>query len=139
MKIGEAIHKRRTELGLTLEDVGKYIGVSKSTVKKWETGYISNMRRDKIALLARILQVDPSSFIVSENQEIDGLRPMNSDSDDDTYLVVGFGRAGGPKKVRSPKDEAIIALEEAARDLSVEEIEAVIQFARFTKDQKNKG
>ena len=57
------IEQRRKELGLTLEQVGKAVGVSKSTVKKWETGYINNMKRDKIALLAKVLQVSPLEFI----------------------------------------------------------------------------
>ena len=48
MNIGELINKKRTKLGLTLEEVGNAVGVSKSTVKKWEDGFISNMRRDKI-------------------------------------------------------------------------------------------
>lgn len=66
MNVGELILKRRNELGLTLEEVGNAVGVSKSTVKKWEDGYISNMRRDKIAQLASILQVSPISFITEE-------------------------------------------------------------------------
>lgn len=53
------LYERRKELGLTLEEVGKIVGVSKSTVKKWETGDIENMKRDKIALLAKALQVSP--------------------------------------------------------------------------------
>lgn len=59
MNIGDKIKKRRLELGLTLEEVGAIVGVSKSTVMKWETGYIENMKRDKIALLARALRVSP--------------------------------------------------------------------------------
>lgn len=55
--------KRREELGLTLEQVGKIVGVGKSTVRKWETGNIKNMRRDKIPLLANALQV-PIEFIM---------------------------------------------------------------------------
>ena len=50
---------RRKELNLTLEEIGKYVGVGKATVNKWETGHIRNMKRDKIALLAEILQVSP--------------------------------------------------------------------------------
>lgn len=38
MTIGELIHNRRKELKLTLEEVGNAVGVSKSTVRKWETG-----------------------------------------------------------------------------------------------------
>ena len=66
MSIGELIRNRRLELKLTLEEVGDMVGVSKSTVKKWEDGYISNMKRDKIALLARALQIQPVSLITGE-------------------------------------------------------------------------
>ena len=69
MTIGEKIQARRKELGLTLEDVGNAVGVGKSTVKKWETGYIANMRRDKISALSKILQMNPAEFInVDERQ-----------------------------------------------------------------------
>lgn len=71
MKIGEAIHKRRLELNLTLEEVGNAVGVGKSTVKKWETGWISNMRRDRINQLAKILQISPLSLIVDPDCDID--------------------------------------------------------------------
>ena len=64
--IGEIIKLRRSELNLTLEDIGNAVGVGKSTVKKWENGFISNMKRDKIALLADILQVSPLTFITGE-------------------------------------------------------------------------
>ena len=66
MNIGELIHKRRTELDLTLEEVGNAVGVSKSTVKKWEDGFISNMRRDKISALAKVLHINPVSLITGE-------------------------------------------------------------------------
>ena len=46
MNIEIDLEKRRKELGLTLEEVGNFVGVSKSTVKKWETGFIDNMKRD---------------------------------------------------------------------------------------------
>ena len=40
---------------MTLEELGQLVGVGKSTVRKWETGAIANMRRDKIAKLADAL------------------------------------------------------------------------------------
>jgi len=59
MTLGKKLKDRRLKLGLTLDEVGKMVGVSKSTVMKWETGYVENMRRDKIALLAKALKVSP--------------------------------------------------------------------------------
>ena len=71
MGIGEIINKRRLELNLTLEDVGNAVGVGKSTVKKWESGYISNMKRDKISALAKILNLNPVVLIMGEESESD--------------------------------------------------------------------
>lgn len=63
MSIGELIYRRRQQLGLTLEEVGNAVGVGKSTVGKWESGRIANIKRDKIANLAFVLQVDPVMLI----------------------------------------------------------------------------
>lgn len=63
MSIGKMIRDRRLALGLTLEQVGDFCGVGKSTVRKWETGQIREMKRDKIALLASVLNMSPVDFI----------------------------------------------------------------------------
>ena len=76
MKIGEFINKRRIALGLTLDDIGEAVGVGKSTVKKWETGFISNMRRDKIDSLAKILKVSPSVFIQEDIDYDEAVSPF---------------------------------------------------------------
>ncbi len=60
MELSEKLLCLRKQKGLTLEDVAKYVGVGKSTVKKWESGAIKNMRRDKIAKLAECLGVTPT-------------------------------------------------------------------------------
>ncbi|MBR5155173.1 MAG: helix-turn-helix transcriptional regulator [Clostridia bacterium] len=63
------IKKRREELNLTFEEMGKFIGVSKGTVKKWESGYIKNMRRDKIIKLAEVLKVSPMDILRSAEDD----------------------------------------------------------------------
>lgn len=60
METKDKIKQLREELGLTLEEVGNIVGVGKSTVRKWETGDIANMRRDKIAKLAVALHTTPA-------------------------------------------------------------------------------
>jgi transcriptional regulator with XRE-family HTH domain len=47
----------------TLEDIAQAVGVGRSTVRKWETGMIKNMGRDKIAALAKVLQMNPVEFV----------------------------------------------------------------------------
>ena len=66
MNIGDIMYARRQELGLTLEEVGDYVGVGKSTVRKWEHGEIENMKRVKIALRSKILKLSPLTFFTGE-------------------------------------------------------------------------
>ena len=54
------IRELRRERNLTLEQVAKVVGVGKSTVRKWDTGMIANMKRDKIAALAKALGTTPA-------------------------------------------------------------------------------
>lgn len=54
------IKQLRLEKNMTLEQVAVIVGVGKSTVRKWETGMIANMKRDKIALLAKALSTTPA-------------------------------------------------------------------------------
>ena len=69
MDISDKIKTLRKQRGLTLEAVGKHVGVGKSTVRKWENGEIKNMRRDKIALLADALGVTPGYLMGWETEE----------------------------------------------------------------------
>ena len=63
MEMKEIIRKRRSELGLTLEDVAHRVGVSRATVQRWEKGVLQNPGRDKIANLAAALQVTPEYLL----------------------------------------------------------------------------
>lgn len=72
MTFGEKIKQLRQRRGMTLQDVANIVGVGKSTVRKWETGDIANMRRDKIQRLAEALCVYPAylmGWIDSESND----------------------------------------------------------------------
>jgi len=98
MNIPELIKNRRQELGLTLEQVGEACGVGKSTVRKWETGYIKNMKIDKIKQLASVLHLDPVD-LVDKPSDITtlpyGLIPI-SDLQRHRIPVLGSMAAGEP-------------------------------------------
>ena len=116
MTIGEFIEKRRKELGITLDEIGKITGVGKSTVKKWETGLISNMGRDKIANLSKILKVSPAVFI---NDSIDDYNeavnlPVMSKPKGVKIPVLGYVRAGIPISAV----EEILDYEEISEEMS---------------------
>ena len=81
------IKELRKAKGLTLEEVGNMVGVGKSTVRKWETGIIANMKRDKIAALARALDTTPANLMGWEEEQkkndiqADIILKMRTDSD----------------------------------------------------------
>ena len=66
------LKQKRMEKNLTLEQVGNFVGVGKSTVRKWETGMIENMGRDKI------LDVSPLEILgIPETEETPFVVPTN--------------------------------------------------------------
>lgn len=78
MGFKETIKARRLELGLTTEDVAKIVGVSNATISRWETGAISNQRRDKLQLLAQALHTTPAELMgwVSDDPMPDNVIPL---------------------------------------------------------------
>ena len=69
--IHENIRRLREESNLTLEEVGKRIGTTKQTIKRYESGEISNIPYDKVVLLAKCLGVHPSSLMGWETGGLD--------------------------------------------------------------------
>ena len=67
--MSQRIKELRKAKNMTLEDVAKIVGVGKSTVRKWETGMIENMRRDKIAALAKAVGTTPVSLMGWEEEQ----------------------------------------------------------------------
>ena len=63
MDTKDILKRRRLELGLTYEELGAIVGVGKSTVRKWETGMIDNMRRDNIVALSKALSISPTTLM----------------------------------------------------------------------------
>ena len=90
MKIGKLIKQKRTELGYSLEQLGQFVGVAKSTVKKWEDGNISNMGRDKIAKLAKMLNVSPLEFIYDDAELVSAYPPSFRLTPHEENLILAY-------------------------------------------------
>lgn len=75
MNVKDIIRNRRLELSLTMKEVAERVGVSEATVSRWESGDIENMRRDKIAALAKALQMPPAVIMGWDDAPI----PSNPD------------------------------------------------------------
>lgn len=67
--MAQKIKELRQQRGLTLEQVANVVGVGKSTVRKWETGMIANMKRDKIAALAQALGTTPAYLMGWQDED----------------------------------------------------------------------
>ena len=57
--IGARIKARRKDVGMTQEELGKKIGVTKATINKYETGIVVNMKRPTVEKIAKALDVPP--------------------------------------------------------------------------------
>lgn len=96
MELNDVLKNRRAEIGKTLKDVADVCGVSETTVSRWESGDIENMRRDRIAAYAKALAVSPSVIMRWEEpeptmqltaSECDLIRAYRSASDDTQAAV----------------------------------------------------
>jgi transcriptional regulator with XRE-family HTH domain len=58
-KIIERIRKRRLELDLSYQDLADKTGMSKSTLQRYETGFIKNIPLSRVEALAKALRVTP--------------------------------------------------------------------------------
>lgn len=68
MEFKDLVKNRRSALNMSMEELGKKVGVSKATVQRWESGEIKNVRRDKISKLADALNTTPAYLMGWNNQ-----------------------------------------------------------------------
>lgn len=68
-EIGSRLKDRRLELKLTLQDIATEIGVTKSTVQRYENGAIDNLKLPVIEAMARVLSVEPSWLLGKNDQK----------------------------------------------------------------------
>lgn len=89
MDVHDRIKLRRLELGLTLKDVSKRLGVAESTVSRYETEDIKNMGIDKIEKLAQALDCSPGYIMGWEiDIDIEKLNKENKKKLEDYFLLL---------------------------------------------------
>ena len=123
MDFSKKIYTLRKQKGLTLEEVGNYVGVGKSTVRKWEQGIIKNMRRDKIAKLATCLGVSPG-YLMDWEQTI---------PPEDAKLLEKWEELKKTIPNMSPKMQELI---ETLPELDEDEVEKLADYAAYRLSKK---
>lgn len=105
MDVKDIIRNRRIEMGLTMKELAKMVGVSEGTVSRWESGQIENMRRNKVAQLSRVLGI-PSEVIMGWENDTDrfasfadwfnSVHQKLSEATTTTYPLLGEVACGEP-------------------------------------------
>ena len=112
----------RLQQGLTLEEVGARVGVGKSTVRKWESGQIANMRRDKIALVAKALNTTPAYLM---GWEEDDDQPSQKTDPDDLWTLRQEER-------EDPDRKALFMLSKYGSAKDIRQVNALIDALKAT-------
>lgn len=84
MNVGNRIKKRRTELGLSVEDVAKMLNKNRATIYRYESNDIENLPLSILEPLAKILQTTPAFLMGWEVSE----KTFDNSTDDDEFLYL---------------------------------------------------
>ena len=138
IELGARIKMLRLDKKMTLEQLGEYVGVSKSTVRKWETGMIANMRQDKIPKLAKALDTTPAYLMGWEEEqdtENDIIKSLDNPIFNEPIEIINDTKTQNNKRVEHYKKWVEVFGDE---NFSDEEFEEVINFAKFVLSKRKK-
>ena len=130
METKDIIRNRRIELDLTMKDVAEKVGVSEGTISRWESGNISNMRRDKIVLLAKALNIKPSVIMGWEESST-----VPTDGQSDWYIDPETAKMA--QEVFADPDTRMLF--DAARDAKPEDIRLAAEMLKRMKETNRDG
>ena len=68
-EIMERMKNRREELNMSYQTLSEKVGISKSTLQRYETGFIKNMPVDKLEDIANALNVSPAYLMGWEAEQ----------------------------------------------------------------------
>lgn len=68
--MGQRIEQKRKEKGMTMDELGAYLGVKASAINKYEKGLVQNIKRANIQKLAELFECSPTWLMGLENDSI---------------------------------------------------------------------
>lgn len=77
IEIGKRIKLAREIKGITQEQLGKEVGMNKSTIQRYETGQVSKIKLPVIESLAKCLDVNPD-WLIEKSNIMEALNPKSS-------------------------------------------------------------
>lgn len=114
MKVGDRIRDLRVSRGLTQEELGNILGVTKGAIQKYENGQIRNFKSDTIKKLTNYFGVPPVNFIYDSGEVPDYGEPAI-----ESFLYTYFENRSGEilRRMNSLNEEGLRKIEEYAKDI----------------------
>jgi len=113
MNTGERMKKRRKELGISADMVAEKLGVSRSTVFRYEKGDIDKVPADVIKPLAKVLQTTEAYLMGWEESRPAEAPPDFSDADIVYFPVIGSVAAGYDSLVVEDYTDEVVPIPKA--------------------------
>lgn len=131
-EICEIMKQRREDLGLTLDDVAQQVGVNQSTVSRWESGQIEEMKRGKVEKLADALKLSPAMLM-----GWDDYLKLNSEQ---VELILNYNKMTDSLKARllAYSQMLLDTLSEKFSDKALENMNIAQKFSDDTAEQLRK-
>lgn len=127
MAKGDRIKTLREKLGLTQEELAAKLGTTKQTIFKYESGVISNIPSDRIEKMAEIFGCSPT-YLMGWDDDLKNGQPEDYYLDPETAA----------KAQEIYEDSGARILLDAKRDLSPEDLDAVLNIIKSLKDKEGK-
>lgn len=120
MTIGQRIKIKRETAGMTLESLGKKVGVAAQTLSRYETGAITGIPMKRIEAIAEALDTTPA-YLMGWEDELAPMTPEGQKKFDELNEIFGgaFSKLSLDKQILIQKivqmdDETIAALNQIA-------------------------
>lgn len=120
--MGQRIHDKREENGLTREELAEMLGVSRQTIYKWEEGKVKNIDRDYISRMAKMWNCDPDWLMHMEGNE-KVIATYKAPGREPVQVVINNEPIMGPASLRAQ-------LYKVAVNVKPENLEAAIEILK---------
>lgn len=83
--VGQRVKRFRLDRGMTQEELGEILGITKAAVQKYENGTIRNFKSDTIRKLCEVFDAPPAYFVFDRVPDL-------TDGNAKEVLVTHFGK-----------------------------------------------
>lgn len=115
----EKIKLRRLELGLSYQELSDLTGINKSTLQRYETGFIKKVPINQVQIIAKALNVTPGYLMGWEN-----------DNENKTYYLNPEAAKMAQEIYDNPQYKVLF---DATKKLKPESIKEVMKFIDYQK------